>query len=178
MPKHATVADFNALYERYSREVWAATYARCVDAHIALDITQEAYLRLWQQWEFGQKIANPRAWLRRVARNLAIDQTKSYFSRNGTSPPEYLDEMRQHDLRPDELYERKETFARLREAMAQIAEIDRQVLTLHYALDYTFGRIAELLAISRGAVHMRLNRARKRLGGLLLARGVGGEVLR
>src|SRR5437016_1472585 len=77
-------AEFEALYQRYSREVWALAYARWMNADTALDITQEAFLRLWKQWETGEKILNPRAWLLRVARNLAEDYAKSAFRRNGT----------------------------------------------------------------------------------------------
>src|SRR5262249_42046798 len=52
-------ADFEALYTRYSREVWALAYARWVNADTALDITQEAFLRLWKQWGAGEQITNP-----------------------------------------------------------------------------------------------------------------------
>ena len=69
-PRHA---EFDAVYQRHSREVWALVYARWLSADIAMDITQEAFLRLWKQWEHGEPILNARAWLLRVARNLAED---------------------------------------------------------------------------------------------------------
>src|SRR5262245_66091832 len=84
-------AEFEALYARHSREVWAMAYARWMDADLALDIAQEAFLRLWKQWESGEEdIQNPRAWLLRVARNLAEDYAKSSFRRNGTTPPHLM----------------------------------------------------------------------------------------
>src|SRR5262249_9842496 len=79
--------DFEELYQRHSREVWAWAYARWMNADTAMDITQEAFLRLWKKWEDGEAIHNPRAWLLRVARNLAEDHAKSAFRRNGTHPP-------------------------------------------------------------------------------------------
>jgi len=42
-------ADFEALYQRHSREVWALAYARWLNADLAQDIMQEAFLRLWKQ---------------------------------------------------------------------------------------------------------------------------------
>src|SRR5436190_6457467 len=93
-------ADFEALYERHSREVWALAYARWMNADTAMDITQEAFLRLWKQWEAGESILNPRAWLLRVARNLAEDQAKSSFRRNGTSPPQTMNGVEGHDPLP------------------------------------------------------------------------------
>src|SRR4051794_36102383 len=73
--------SFEGLYQRYSREVWALAYARWMNADTAMDITQEAFLRLWKQSEAGEVILNPRAWLLRVARNLAEDHAKSAFRR-------------------------------------------------------------------------------------------------
>ena len=54
-------AAFEALYQRYNREVWALAYARWLDADLALDITQESFLRLWKQWQANELIQNPRA---------------------------------------------------------------------------------------------------------------------
>src|SRR6516165_6849779 len=90
-PADAHRADFAALYERHSREVWALAYARWMNADTALDIMQESFLRLWKHWEAGEEeILNPRAWLLRVARNLAEDHAKSAFRRNGTHPPQTM----------------------------------------------------------------------------------------
>src|SRR6202030_1584640 len=83
-------ADFEALYQRHSREVWALAYARWMNAETAQDIMQEAFLRLWKQWGDGAHILHPRAWLLRVPRNSAEDHAKSAFSRNGTQPPQTM----------------------------------------------------------------------------------------
>ena len=147
-------------------------YARWMDADTALDITQEAFLRLWREWDREEKILNPRAWLLRVARNLAEDFAKSAFRRNGTHPPQLMNGVRSHEPMPIESLEREETFARLRDVMEQLPEPDREILTLRYALDYNAGQIAEMLAINATAVHMRLSRARQRLADRLAAQGV------
>src|SRR6266550_5977081 len=110
-------SDFEALYQRHSREVWALAYARWMDADTALDITQEAFLRLWKQWESGEKILNPRAWLLRVARNLAEDHAKSAFRRNGTHPPQTMNGVQSSEPQPLESLERAETFTQLRDVL-------------------------------------------------------------
>ena len=108
-------ADFEALYERHSREVWALAYARWMNADTAMDVTQEAFLRLWKQWEDGEAILNPRAWLLRVARNLAEDHAKSAFRRNGTHPPQTMNGVQGQEPMPLDSLEREETFSQLRE---------------------------------------------------------------
>ena len=165
--------DFEELYQRHSREVWAWAYARWMNADTAMDITQEAFLRLWKKWEDGEAIHNPRAWLLRVARNLAEDHAKSAFRRNGTHPPQTMNGVQAHDPQPLETMEREETFAQLRQVLRQLPQPDREILTLRYALDYSTGDIADLLGINATAVHMRLSRARQRLADRLKAQGVG-----
>jgi RNA polymerase sigma-70 factor (ECF subfamily) len=166
-------ADFEALYQRHSREVWALAYARWMNADTAMDITQETFLRLWKQWETGESILNPRAWLLRVARNLAEDYAKSAFRRNGTHPPHTMNGVKSHDPLPLERLEREETFAQLRGVLEQLSKPDREILTLRYALEYETEDIAEMLGINATAVHMRLSRARQRLADRLKAQGVG-----
>jgi len=166
-------ADFEELYSRHSREVWALAYARCMNADTALDITQEAFLRLWKKWEEGESILNPRAWLLRVARNLAEDHAKSAFRRNGTHPPQTMNGVQANQPLPLDRMEREETFARLRGVLQELPGPDREILTLRYALDYDTNRIADTLGINATAVHMRLSRARQRLAERLKAQGVG-----
>jgi len=167
-------SDFEALYQRYSREVWAIAYARRMNADTALDIAQEAFLRLWRKWEEGEDIVNPRAWLLRVARNLAEDFAKSAFRRNGTHPPATMNGVQSRDAAPIDLLEREEMFGQLRGTMQELPQADREILTLRYALEYNTEDIAELLGINATAVHMRLSRARQRLAERLKSRGVTG----
>jgi RNA polymerase sigma-70 factor (ECF subfamily) len=173
VPRHA---EFDTLYRRHSREVWALVYARWLNADLAMDITQEAFLRLWKQGESGENIVNPRAWLLRVARNLAEDHAKSSFRRNGTHPPQLMNSIRSQAPLPSERLEQEETFAQLREVMKQLSQPDREILTFRYALDYNASEIAELLAITVTAVHMRLSRARQRLAERLSAAGVMSQL--
>jgi len=165
-------ADFEELYARHSREVWAMAYARWMDADMALDIAQEAFMRLWKQWEVGEEIQNPRAWLMRVARNLAEDYAKSAFRRNGTTPSQVMDGVQSKQLQPLELLERQEAFARMRALLEDLPPGDRDILTFRYALDYDAQQIAEILGINATAVHMRLSRARQRLADRLTALGM------
>jgi len=165
-------AEFDEIYERHTREVWALAYARWLNAEVALDIMQEAFLRLWRQWQDGGEILNPRAWLLRVARNLAEDYAKSAFRRNGTQPPQTMNGVKGRDILPLDKMERDETFGQLRRELDQLAPADREILTLRYGLDYNASQIADILDINTTAVHMRLSRARQRLADRLAGRDI------
>src|SRR6478672_9488296 len=149
--------EFEAVYDRHNREVWALVYARWLNADVALDIMQETFLRLWKQWQEGTIIVNPRAWALRVARNLAEDHAKSAFRRYGTQPPQTMNGVEGRDLLPLDGMARAEMFGQLKKEMQQLAPADREILTLRYALDYDTSEIAEVLEINATAVHMRLS---------------------
>lgn len=165
-------AAFEEIYQRHSREVWALVYARWLNADVALDIMQETFLRLWKQWQEGSEIVNPRAWVLRVARNLAEDHAKSAFRRFGTQPPQTMNGVEGRDALPLDGMAREETFGQLRKELEQLPAADREILTLRYALDYDTNEIAEVLEINPTAVHMRLSRARQRLAERLAAQGL------
>lgn len=169
--KNPLAADFDTIYQRHSREVWALVYARWLNADVALDIMQEAFLRLWKQAQDGGLIQNPRAWLLRVARNLAEDYAKSSFRKNGTQPPQTMNGVRGRDPAPLDRMEQDETFRNVRDELNKLAPADREILTLRYGLDYSATDIAEFLEINATAVHMRLSRARQRLAERLTEQG-------
>lgn len=171
---NSTPPNFDQLYQQHSREVWALAYARWTNADTAQDVMQEAFLRLWRKLEEGEEIVNPRAWLLRVARNLAEDLAKSAFRRNGTHPPQLMNGVQSREAAPLDLLEREESFSQVRELLGQMPPADREILTLRYALEYNTTQIADLLGINATAVHMRLSRARQRLADRLKAQGVEG----
>ncbi len=162
-------AEFDELYRRHGREVWAVAYARRLDGDLAGEIMQETFLRLWRTTE---AIDNPRAWLLRVARNLAEDTAKSAFRRHGTAGPESLNGIVSRGVDVGASLETAELHATVRAVLAELTPPDRDVLTLKYALDYDAAEIARVLEIAPSAVHMRLSRARQRLAEKLTDQGV------
>ena len=157
------LAAYDELVSRWQSKIRGAVWRVLGSTEDAADITQEAFLRLWKEWEKGAVIDNPRAWLMRVARNLAEDYAKSAFHRNGTLPPQQMNGVKAPEWSPLENLEREEKFAQLHAILQELSEADRQLLALRYALDCDATEIAQILGVNTTAVHMRLSRARQRL---------------
>ena len=165
-------ATFEEEYARHSQEVWAMAYARLLNADLALDLMQETFLRLWKHGLTGEAILNVRGWLLRVVRNLAEDQAKSSFRKNGTQASETMERIASRLPSPGDMLESAETAARVRAELGLMPTGDREILTLRYALEYPVNQIADVLGITQSAVHMRLSRARHRLAERIKAEGV------
>jgi RNA polymerase sigma-70 factor (ECF subfamily) len=164
--------EFDATYARHHRAVWALAYARRLDTGTAMDIMQETFLRFWKHAQSGSEIKNPKAWLMKVARNLAEDDSKSAFRRHGTHPTEFLGTIPGIESAPDADLQRQEVFQAIRGVLDELPASDREVLTLRYALDQDAPQIAEFLGLPVTAIHMRLSRARQKMAEKLTAIGV------
>jgi RNA polymerase sigma-70 factor (ECF subfamily) len=70
---------------------------------------------------------------------------------------------------------REELRDRVRTALAQLPEKDREVLVLRYVEQLSFSEIAEILAVNEGAVKMRHTRALVRLSPLLTGDASGED---
>lgn len=64
---------FTDIYNKESDSLFRFCLLRVSDREKALDLTQEAFTRLWGTISMGKVVENPRALLYTVARNLIID---------------------------------------------------------------------------------------------------------
>ncbi len=146
-------------WETYGPEVSAHLHALVRDDADAEDLHQEAFLRLHAQVSAGRTPDNVRAWLHRVAVNLAMSRGRHLQVQARVDP-----RLRWDDDVPgtDELVVRLEDERRLREALDDMTPIDREALLLA-AAGYSGPEIAQQLQRSQVATRTLLCRARARL---------------
>jgi DNA-directed RNA polymerase specialized sigma24 family protein len=76
MPGERQRQEVAALYVSSREGVVRYLIASGLDPDKAEEATQEAFLRLYTAWRDGQRIEQPKAWVYRVARNIAINVAK------------------------------------------------------------------------------------------------------
>jgi RNA polymerase sigma-70 factor (ECF subfamily) len=85
-------AALEALYDRYATLVYSTARRILGDAHLAEDVSQEVFLRIWRQPErYAAEKGSFVAWLLSVTRNRAIDEVRKrrrYFRHETASPEE------------------------------------------------------------------------------------------
>ncbi|HZP57811.1 MAG TPA: sigma-70 family RNA polymerase sigma factor [Dehalococcoidia bacterium] len=73
---------FETLYDRYGDLVYSVVLRVVSDGHIAEDITQDVFLRLWRKPEqFDAARGKFVTWLLSIARNRSIDERRSHGRR-------------------------------------------------------------------------------------------------
>ena len=160
-------AAYGQIVEQYRRLVVSVAYRQGLDLAAAEDVCQEAFVRAWLALpQYQRKFGSLRAWLCRIAINLAIDSHRRERVRQD------LDE--QIPDESDGPAEQSEAMARarlVRGALAQLPPASRAALILCEYEALSYAEIAATLDIPIGTVMSRLNYARRRLRELLTERG-------
>jgi RNA polymerase sigma-70 factor, ECF subfamily len=118
----------------------------------ARDLTQEVFLRAARGPVPESDDAGRRAWIFRIARNLALNHVRD-GRRHATSAEPYEASHRAT----------QELSAALAEAMAALPDLDRDVFLLRETAGLSYDEIAHACELTPAAVRSRLHRARQQL---------------
>ncbi|MDG5481498.1 sigma-70 family RNA polymerase sigma factor [Mycolicibacterium gadium] len=143
------------LYEEHAAVLWRYVVRLTGDAARAEDVVQETLLRAWRHPEVtGDSERSARAWLFTVARNLVIDERRSARFRSETGTPDM--EQAADRAGPDEVETALDRML-LSEALAQLSEDHRAVISRAYYHGSSTAQIAADLQIAEGTVKSRLH---------------------
>ena len=138
---------------------------------VAEDLTQETLLRAFRSFDTYRPEGKFRAWVFRIAVNLARDWIRrrpreAATSLDDTADPQALASLGK-DMPPDGLMTTGERTRRVEAALARLSEADREVLVLRYYGGLAFKDIARATGEPLGTVLARAHRALKKLGDLI-----------
>lgn len=133
---------------------------------IAEELVQETFLRLHQVWG---EVENPRAWLYRSLRNLALNHL-----RDRRPESELIEETTpHHDARlPVEDLSRHEAVGTMKLLLAELPPADRDLIRLKYQEDLKYHEISQRTGLTSGNVGYRLHHLLKSLAERLRSAGV------
>jgi RNA polymerase sigma-70 factor, ECF subfamily len=159
------------LYDRYSDLVFSIALAIVDDRSTAEEITLDVFMRVWQKAaSYRADQAKVRTWLSHIARHHAIDILRRRSIRldhyalswDGIPPS---DTVTTQD--PQELTELSLGRERVRKAIAQLPQDQKDALALAYYGGFTQVEIAEALQQPLGTIKTRLRLAMQKLRHLL-----------
>ncbi|HKP64840.1 MAG TPA: RNA polymerase sigma factor [Polyangiales bacterium] len=155
-------AAFRDVYEAYRARLYSFLLRLTHDEALALDLTQETWLRLAANVSRLTPDTEPGAWLFRVARNLFISQRRwalvqaAGLAALGLAPSPILPSALEQ-VAADAL-ERK-----LEHALAQLPLRYREVLLLTAVEGFPAPQVADILGLTPATVRQRLARGRAAL---------------
>lgn len=150
------MATIEELYAQFHQPLLRMLYRRTGDPDRAEDLVQEVFSKALQA-----PPDNPRPWLFAVALNLVRDDGRRAVrqgrrlqllkAESATTAPDAASD-----------YERSDQSRKLRQALAELRDVDREVLLLK-AEGFDYDEIAATTGLAKGAIGTTLARARKRL---------------
>jgi RNA polymerase sigma-70 factor (ECF subfamily) len=124
----------------------------------AEDVAQDAWLR-WQGAD-QSAIADPAAWLTRVATRLSLDRLRAEKTRRAAYRGPWLPEPLIEDLAEDPLERAEEVSVAFLLALERLSPLERAVFLLHEVFDADYASVAETLGRSEAACRQLAARAR------------------
>ena len=165
------VALCRAWYEQHGKAVYSYLRFHLPGPDAAEDVTSETFLKAFQSaHRYDPARGEPRTWIFRIAQNSLRD----YLRRSRVRRHVSLGGMRDLACQapsPEERLLWEEEVGRLLEAVAELPERDREVVSLRYGSGLETAEVAEVLGIKEAAVRTRLWRALGRLRDLLADQG-------
>ena len=135
---------------------------------VAEELVQEAFLRLHRSWA---EVENPRAWLYRTVRNLALNHLRDHPRETELDP-----EAAPGDDRPAaERLGRDEAVGTVRLLLAELPAADRRLIHLKYHEELQYQEIGRRTGLSAGNVGFRLHHLLKSLADGLRRAGIEGS---
>ena len=159
---------FVSLVKKYQKQVHALAWRKIGDFHIAEEITQDTFLKVYQKlstlkdpnqfsgWLYVIAARQCLSWLRKKRIETESLEDTDIESIDGTAYSRYVAE--EHAKVTAEA--QREAVKKL---LAKLKESERTVMTLHYLGEMTIEEISRFLGVSTSAIKLRLHRARQRL---------------
>ena len=161
----------NELYERYKRLVFSVAFAIVGDHNVAEEITLDVFVQVWQKaGSYRPELAKVSTWMIAITRNHAIDMLRWQRSRPEANNV-YLEDISVQDgpliHNLEEQIESTIEKEKVRKAVAQLPEEQREALALAYFKGYTQFQIAEALKQPLGTIKTRIRLGMQKLRKLL-----------
>ena len=166
-------AAFNTLVQKYEKSVHALAWRKVGDFHYAEEITQDTFLRAYENLSTLKNPNQFAGWLYVIANRLCIawmrKKKPAMLSLERMSAKEleklayarYISDIsEQHEA---EITERRYKLAKT--LLEKLPDSERTVMTLYYLSEMTTKEISKFLGVSVNTITSRLQRGRKRLQG-------------
>lgn len=157
---HDDVAAFRALVEQHGDLIRRTAYLLVGDRALAEDLAQETFLHAWRGFDGLRDPTAAKSWLLAILAHQAATWRRR--RRQVAVPIAALpasDEPGDPTPGPLEAVEQREQHRFLADALAQLADDERQILVLRYYAELTVPEIAQVVGCPKGTVKSRLHRA-------------------
>jgi len=168
---HGSEAALAQLYERHAGPVFALARRILRDVHMAEDVVQEIFLRLWDRARaFDPRRGSLRTFLLVQARSRSLDLLRTETSRRCRegSDGRFLATAEPRDD-PHAVVAVKQDLGDMRAAIHVLSDDQRRTIELAYFGGYTCREIAQLMQVPEGTVKSRIRLGLQRLRVLMAA---------
>lgn len=166
---------WESFVRRFQGRVFGLAYHYTAQAEDARDLTQDVFVRIYQNLALIPEEPGCLPWIIRIARNACIDHLRRRKARPPLwdLPAEELFDLRSPDQNPEEAHLEAVRKTMVHRALQELTDLNREVILLKEIQGLGMEEIAAILDVPVGTVKSRSNRARLELAQKLIAVGMG-----
>ena len=171
--------SFEELVRRYQRPISAYVYRMLGDYEMALDLTQEIFIKVYSSLRRYRSEFKFSTWIYKIAHNAAVDQLRRNSTREQsltqTSDGDHFElPIESGRLSPEQESERRERRVEIESVVRALPANYRELIILRHSQDLTYEEIVEVTGLPLGTVKNRLFRAREMMRQEFVDRGITG----
>jgi RNA polymerase sigma-70 factor (ECF subfamily) len=167
-------AAFRILVQRYERKVYGIAYGMVRNEDDAMDVAQEAFLKVHRYIDRFQGASNFYTWLYRIVVNLCIDFIRKSRKVKQVDYDDSLSHEAGREISEGKIIgttfrdplsnlTSQELGDEIKKALDALSDKHKEVILLREIEGFSYQEIADLLEISVGTVMSRLHHARQNL---------------
>lgn len=148
---------FSLIYDQYIEKIYRFVYLKVSSQEVAQDVTSKVFISGWESFKNQGGVANPRAFLYKIARNKVIDYYRSADRAKMISQenaPEIIDQK-------THFYDKmilSSDLEMVKNAISNLKKDYQDVIIWHYLEEMSADEIAQIIDKTAGAVRVMIHR--------------------
>jgi len=148
---------FKELFAKNSKVIYHLCYGYTGDSDAANDLTQETFIKVWQNLDSFKNQSQISTWIYRIGINTCLSYLRVEKRKITDEISDYIIE---NTVEP--ISEKEDQIAQLYKSIAQLEESERIIITL--VLDEVpYPQIAEISGITEGNLRVKIHRIKQKL---------------
>lgn len=170
--KAKDILAFEEFVNDYSKRIYTYAYGFTTNVHDSNDITQEVFLKVYNNIDKFKENSSLSTWIYRIVSNVCLD-----FVRKGKNSKvisitqeneEFIHQIEDNSTNVEKTILNNELGDELLLALDKLDEESKQVLILREVSGLSYSEISEALKLPEGTIKSRISRSRKKMRDIIL----------
>lgn len=161
--KNGSQAAMEVLVKKYYKNIFAYTYQKVGDYHLAYDLTQEIFIKMMKSIANYNGQGKFQHWLLKIAVNHCRDYYRSRAYRQSNEIKEITPQLKDERENVEDLLSKKFDSVKVKEALDQLPNFQREAIILKFYQGLKIRQISQITEANESTVKSRIKQGIEKL---------------